>query len=220
MTPRALSGFFLALILAAAATPAGAYDQRTPWYSITVQVTPNSAPLFLTNGSTGVTLERYRSGDPTQMWALTHPDYPGAARVIATNTVGQQGCLAEAGWGCPFLGNGGMTFKIVNRASGACLSFAANGGAVTTPCTNISAAAETQKWRAEEHPLAIPTYFVGLLNGQTRCLTGTGPAGAAMTPTSCNPGQHGPTQTFRAQMSAEFTCTTQWDYNLCFVQGP
>ena len=216
MVSRILAGLVLALIVLAAPS-ATAYDQRTPWYSITVQATPTSPPLFLTNGSTGVTLERYRSGDPTQMWVITHEDYPGAARVTGP---GLGRCLAEAGWGCPFLGNGGSTLKIVNRASGGCLSFAPNGTVVTAPCTNISAAADAQKWRALEHPAAIATYLVGLLNGGTRCLTGNGVVGAAMTPTNCNPAEFGPTQSFRAQMSAEFTCTTQWDYNLCFVQAP
>ena len=203
MVSRVLAGLVLALIVMAASS-ASAYDQRTRWFSITVQASPSSPPLFLTNGSNGVTLERYRSGDPTQMWVITHEDYPGAARVTGPG-IGR--CLAEAGWGCPFLGNGGSTLKIVNRASGGCLSFASNGTVVTSPCTNISAA-------------AIATYLVGLLNGGTRCLTGNGVVGAALTPTNCNPAEFGPTQSFRAQMSAEFTCTTQWDYNLCFVQAP
>ena len=82
-------------------------------------------PLFLTNDFDGVMLERYRSGDVTQMWTTVDVDYPTIPRVTSSSGVdigGVFGCLAHVlSGGCPFSVTVGVVAKVVNRAGGGAL---------------------------------------------------------------------------------------------------
>jgi hypothetical protein len=204
-----------------------AFDQTTRWYSIRVSPASDaSPPLFLTNGSDGVTLERYRSGDPTQMWAITNEDYPTAAAVTGGGGLGggsNVSCLAEAGWGCEFRADAGDVIRLVNRASGGCLMFGRNAGAVTAPCLHADNGGERQKWQVP-HNIDAGLYapLRGLTQGRTRCLSAAdrndGATSSATVASNCSSASYEWFELFLGQRSATFTCTTDWAYNLCFVQ--
>jgi hypothetical protein len=202
------------VMLLAFASIAEAFDQTTRWYSLNVETAPNGRPLFLTNTPDGVKLQPYRSGDPTQMWAIVQPDYPTAPAVTGSG-IGPSDCISTSGIGCPFAGHASVLTRIVNRGSGGCLLFQGS-GASTSTCTTLNAkTAAKQKWQYLRGA-ASETFFTA-----HRCLTAVSsrydPDNLAVAPSDC----HGDAWItyFAIQMSGEISCHTDWPYNLCFVEG-
>ncbi len=200
------------------ASEAMAVDQSTHWYTLNIQSTPDAQPLFLTNTSEGVKLQPYRSGDPTQMWALVQPDYPTAPAVTGEGPPIGFFCSIDEG-GCEFRGGAGAPIRIVNRASGGCLLFAGS-VAKTSPCVNTKPkTAAAQKWQ----------YFL-----RDQFATGVGEtlvsAGACLValPNKYDPLDRvaasgkckgNPDSRFIPQLAAELSCRTDWWWELCFVAG-
>jgi hypothetical protein len=215
--------FFGALL---ATFPASAFEQTTTWFSIVVQYDVEShAPLYLSNGSEGARLERYRSGDPTQMWALVQPDYPTAPGVTVSgdNSSGDAvDCVTELG--CPFSGHGGSLVKIVNRASGGCLILGKY-NATTTACESTGKVSTREKWATQIEAVALVrgNYSAfGASAGAGKCLTSDGARNKSPDLLRVSGGDcAGNTwsQLFTLQPAAEITCRTDWNWNICFVEG-
>ena len=212
-------GIVFAMLALLCAPAAHAVDKTTRWYSINVQPATEASPrLFLTNGRKGVTLERYRSGDPTQMWAATQSNYPNAP-VVEGEGLDLVECVLQ--WGCPFEGHGGALVRFVNRASGGCLMVGAR-GAYAAPCDG-GVRVPRQKWQLMYSPREmVGTYSPIIASGNDiSCLSATARdgeavAGGVLQPQGC--GQHW-SQNFSLLVSADVACTTSWDYNLCFAEG-
>ncbi|MEO6012697.1 MAG: hypothetical protein ABIQ30_03800 [Devosia sp.] len=220
----------IALALFAASLPASAFDQTTRWYSIVVQYgSDTQPPLYLSNGSTGVTLERYRSGDVTQQWALMQPDYPTAPAVTGSgpNPLGAiYDCIVNKG--CPFSGHAttGATLKIVNHASGGCLILQKS-GAKTSECQSTGSTSDKQKWGSvyKTSELRDGNYTaLGASSGAGSCLTADGarnksPDFLRVGSGPCGRGGYSWPQLYTIQLAAELTCKTNWDWQICMVEG-
>jgi hypothetical protein len=128
----------LALLAALATTGSQAFEQKTTWFTIRVMPPDESSPhLFLTQTSNGLRLERYRSGDPAQMWAPVQQDYPTAAPVTGGSPISDlfAECFGSAGYGCGSDGRSAAYLRLVSRSSGRCVAIGAS-RATTTECSN------------------------------------------------------------------------------------
>ncbi len=223
----------VAVALLGMATGAQAYQQTTRWLTISIKPPDdNTPPLFLTNTTAGVKLDRYHSGDPTQQWAAVQTDYPTAPRVTGHGPL--DGLLNCTFSGCPFQGHGGDVRKFVNRASGACLAFTAIDKHKLThvePCSANDDAVARQAWQwtfaADEVHQGVPpadlyTRLASLFQGSPKCMASTAKQasallGSELQASACDGQWY---QQFNFLLAAELACTTQWDYNICFVAGP
>lgn len=218
----ALLALVLPLLFAGAAS---AVDQATKWYTIRIQPPDESSPhLFLTQTSNGLRLERYRSGDVTQMWAPTQPDYPTAAAVTGGSPISGiiDDCFNTFPPACDFQGHAGVEVKIVSRSSGKCIAVGAT-RATTVECANtpnesnwerltafasfqeLAGAGFTQLWTKSGNCLVANTADA---YGESMRLKAV-PCG------SVNDWSKG----FTANLAADLTCRVDWAWNLCFVQG-
>jgi hypothetical protein len=223
-----------ALVLLALPAAAFAVEKTTKWFTIDVMPPDNSSPpLFLTNTSQGVKLERYRSGDPTQHWTYVHLYYPTAPPVTGT-WPGEDFIKCGFG-GCPFRGGGEGLRKYVNRSSGKCMAFhpAKPAGQLwAIPCSQVDAEIAKQVWWWTFGDTSVALYgppreytqLQGIFQGQSQCVQAASqtpplPAGVALVPGAC--GQVGGEpwyQRYRFLEAASVTCKRDFDWQLCLAQ--
>jgi hypothetical protein len=221
---RAATILLLIIAVLGLSAPAQAFDQKTQWFTMMVKQASDSAPpLFLTNDSDGVMLERYRSGDVTQMWTTVDVDYPTIPRVTSSSGVdigGVFGCLAHVlSGGCPFSVTVGVVAKVVNRASGGCLVFGPHYYAITKPCLVNSPNEGYQLWRVVS-PANSFTSFRGS-SGDGNCLASQASArtheGLRAVADGCNKTAPGGSTLFVLQLAADLTCKTDRYFHICFT---
>jgi hypothetical protein len=222
---RLVTALVVLLVPFLAVTEASAFDQKTKWYTIKIQPPDDSSPhLFLTQTSNGLRLERYRSGDVTQMWAATQPDYPAAAPVTGSGPLTGMidDCFNTFPPACDFQGRAGVEVKIVSRSSGKCIAVGAT-RATTAQCANT---ANESSW---ERLTAFSSFkelagagFTSLWTKSGNCLVANtdDPYGPSMrlkaSPCSnVNDWRMG----FTANLAADLSCRVDWAWNLCFVEG-
>lgn len=203
---------------------ASAVDQTTKWYTIRVMPPTDAGPLlFLSQTSNGLRLERYRSGDPTQMWAITQPDYPTGAAVTGTGPLDGilDKCFNHFPPSCDFQGHAGqgLDVKLVSRTSGNCVAVGA------TKATAIACASSGKEDGWERLNATITSSATGFTSFKTKnakCLAAntddTYADGMRVRAIACGEAAQWQGQ-FIADMAAELTCRTDWAWNLCYVEG-
>ena len=218
----ALIAFLMPLLIV---SPSSAYDQRTRWYSVrVVPPNPEAKHLFLTQTSNGLRLEPYRSGDVSQQWAGVQPDYPTAAAVTGGGSVSDifGECLnADLLPDCDFQGQGGATIRLVSRSSGRCIAV----GATRATAINCSQDANEVGWQRLKITYGLNSIEASSVTFKTaagNCLTANtdDPYGQSvrLKATACGQSTDWSVR-FTAQVAADLTCRTDWDWNLCFVEG-
>jgi len=213
------------LVALVGATAATAFEQTTKWYTIRIQPPDDSSPhLFLTQTSSGLRLERYRSGDVTQMWAPTQPDYPTAAAVTGSGPLSGiiDKCFNTFPPSCDFQGHAGVEVKLVSRSSGKCIAVGAT-RATTVECANTPNESSWERLTA----FASFTELAGA--GFTWLKTKNGNCMVANTADAYGPSMRLKSEPcsgandwrvgFTANLAADLTCRVDWDWNLCFVEG-
>jgi hypothetical protein len=212
--------FLLAsLISFAIATPSQSFEQKTGWYTIRVMPPNDASPLlFLTQTSNGLRLERYRSGDVTQMWAIVQPDYPTGAAVTGSGPLSGifDKCFNSFPPSCDFQGHAGVEVRLVSRSSGWCVAVG----------SSRSTAVECSQQPNEAGWERLSAYLLGGATGfktkNGNCLVAnTDDAygdGLRVRAVSCSQSS-GWSGEFVTNKAADLTCKTQWDWNLCFVEG-
>lgn len=217
----ALIAFLLPLTTA---TESQAFEQRTGWHTISVMPPNDSSPrLFLTQTSNGLRLERYRSGDPTQMWAIVQPDYPTGAAVTGEGPLDGiiNDCFNEFPFKCDFQGHAGegIDVRLVSRSSALCVAVGAT-RATAIACSNKSNEAGWERLNA-----SIGSSITGFNSFKTKngnCLVANTEDsyadGMRLRAVACGQSSEWQTQ-FIANIAADLTCRTDWAWNLCFVEG-
>lgn len=212
------------LLAISTGTPSQAFDQKTTWYTLRVMPPNDASPLlFLTQTSNGLRLERYRSGDPTQQWALVQPDYPTGAAVTGSGPLDGifDKCFNTFPPACDFKGHAGESreLRLVSHTSGFCVAVGA------TRATSIECSLQPKEAGWERLNATIVSSFNGFTSFATKngkCLAAntddTYADGMRVRAIGC--GEAGQWQgQFIADMAAELTCRTDWAWNLCYVEG-
>jgi hypothetical protein len=222
---RLMTAFLALLVPFFVVPPASAFDQETKWYTIRIQPPDDSSVLlFLTQTSSGLRLERYRSGDVTQMWAATQPDYPTGAAVIGSGPLSGiiDKCFNTFPPSCDFQGHAGVEVKLVSRSSGKCIAVGST-RATTADCANTPNESSWERLTAFASFTELAgAGFTSLSSKSGNCLVantadayGESMRVKAAPCSSVNDWRLG----FTANMSADLTCRVDWDWNLCFVEG-
>ncbi len=207
-----------------AATQSQAFEQKTGWYTVRVMQPNDASPvLFLTQTSNGLRLQRYRSGDPTQMWAIVQPDYPTSPAVTGHGPL--EGiidkCFNTFPPQCDFQGHAGegLDVRLVSRSSAWCVAVGAT-RATAIACSNSGNEAGWERLNASISSSA--TGFTSFKTKNGKCLAANTDDsyadGMRLRAIGCNDAAQWQGQ-FIANMAAELTCRTDWDWNLCFVEG-
>lgn len=223
-----LSTVILAFLLAvlASATGASAYDQETRYF--TIRVLPPSddgAHLFVTQTSEGLRLERYRSGDTAQMWAVAPEDYPAAPAVTGEAEGGWQffeDCFTQ--FPCGFDGSATRPplVRLVNRSSGRCIAIGAT-RAVPIECANASNNPTEAGWQRLEAFEAVSQLpggnFTSFSTGKGSCLAANSDEeyadGMHVRAVECGENMNW-AKLFTTNLVATVTCRTDWYWQLCF----
>lgn len=196
----------------------------TKYYTINVSApTPSSSGLFLApRDGYRVTLNRYLSGDVSAQWTPVWAGWPANAPVTGHGPEilsEVAGCLRHFYEGCPFQGHGELLppVKLVNRASGKCLTIGHPWRGDGTPVHQVHCVPNTgpglsdQVWELNLPSLPnnrLETQFVQVKRHVARCLSVSGGQNVLTAPLkawTCR-GWHPFYQRFRTLLAAQVTC--------------
>jgi hypothetical protein len=219
---RVVTAVVAALLPLLATTQAEAIDRTTPYYTIRIMPADAASPhLFLTHTSGGLRLERYRSGDLSQMWTVTQPDYPTGFGTAPFGTVEGQfaecfdtSSSSDAAASCDFRAHAGAEYRLINRLTGQCITVGAT-RAVGSACSNTGNNPTWQRLGSVitfADQVAIKMPFMTIQNKNGRCLGANRDDPARLLADNCG----GNTTQFTAQPVAEASCKVDWEWELCF----